>query len=59
MYKNKSAKYYIGQSKKIERKVKELITAIKIEQTYTKAEILELYFNSVYLKTYYYSINFS
>jgi len=48
MYKNKSAKYYIGQSKKINRKVKELITAIKIEQTYTKAEILELYFNSVY-----------
>ncbi|MBI45628.1 MAG: hypothetical protein CMG66_05650 [Candidatus Marinimicrobia bacterium] len=48
MYKNKSAKYYIGQSKKITRKIKELITAIKIEQTYTKAEILELYFNSVY-----------
>ena len=48
MYKNKSAKYYIGQSKKINRKVKELITAIKIEQTYTKGEILELYFNSVY-----------
>ena len=48
MYKNKSAKYYIGQSKKINRKIKELITAIKIEQTYTKGEILELYFNSVY-----------
>ena len=48
MYKNKSAKYYIGQSKKINRKIKELITAIKIEQTYTKSEILGLYLNSVY-----------
>ncbi len=48
MYTNKNAKYYIGQSKKITRKIKELITAIKIEQTYTKSEILELYFNSVY-----------
>ena len=48
MYTNKNAKYYIGQSKKIDRKLKELITAIKIEQTYTKSEILELYFNSVY-----------
>ncbi len=48
MYQNKGAKYYIGQSKKITRKVKELITAIKIEKTYTKSEILELYFNSVY-----------
>ena len=25
-----------------------MITAIKIEKTYTKSEILELYFNSVY-----------
>tara|TARA_Y100001970_G_scaffold31323_1_gene38871 strand:- start:3208 stop:5418 length:2211 start_codon:yes stop_codon:yes gene_type:complete len=48
MYNNNKAKYYIGQSKKITRKVKELITAIKIEQTYTKSEILELYLNSVY-----------
>ena len=32
----------------LNRKIKELITALKIEQTYTKAEILELYFNSVY-----------
>ena len=48
MYQNKEAKYYIGQSKKIIRKIKELITAIKIERAYTKSEILELYFNSVY-----------
>ena len=48
MYNNDEGKYYIGQSKKITRKIKELITAIKIEKTYTKSEILELYFNSVY-----------
>ena len=48
MYNNSKAKYYIGQSKKIDRKLKELITAIKIEKTYTKSEILELYLNSVY-----------
>ena len=48
MYNNKSAKHYIGSDKHIKRKIKEFITAIKIEQTYTKSEILELYFNSVY-----------
>jgi len=38
----------IGMERSITRKIKEFITAIKIEQTYTKSEILELYFNSVY-----------
>ena len=38
----------IGFKKTISRKIKELITAIKIEQTYTKSEILELYLNSIY-----------
>jgi len=38
----------IGFKKTINRKLKELITAIKIEQTYTKSEIMQLYFNSVY-----------
>ena len=38
----------IGFKKTITRKIKELITAIKIEQTYTKSEILELYLNSIY-----------
>ena len=38
----------IGFKKTITRKIKELITAIKIEQTYTKTEILELYLNSIY-----------
>ncbi|MGA1415256.1 MAG: transglycosylase domain-containing protein, partial [Candidatus Kapaibacteriota bacterium] len=32
----------------IRRKLKEAITAVKIEQTYTKKEILELYCNTVY-----------
>ncbi len=38
----------IGFKKTLIRKLKELITAIKIEQTYTKSEILELYLNSIY-----------
>ncbi|MBT5078762.1 MAG: PBP1A family penicillin-binding protein [Candidatus Marinimicrobia bacterium] len=38
----------IGFKKTITRKLKELITALNIEQAYTKAEIMELYFNSVY-----------
>ena len=38
----------IGMERSITRKIKEFITAIKIEQTYTKSEIMELYFNSVY-----------
>jgi len=38
----------IGHEKTIIRKIKEIILAIKIEQVYTKNEILEMYFNSVY-----------
>ena len=38
----------IGFKKTINRKLKEAITAINIEQTYTKSEIMEMYFNSVY-----------
>ena len=37
------------KDRSIIRKVKELITAFNIEQTYTKSEILELYLNSVFL----------
>ena len=48
MYNDLSKKYQIGSKKTIVRKLKEFITAIKIEQTYTKSEILELYLNSVY-----------
>jgi penicillin-binding protein 1A len=37
----------IGRAPTIERKVKEAITALKIEQAHTKDEILELYLNTV------------
>ncbi|MFQ6616026.1 MAG: penicillin-binding protein 1A, partial [Fidelibacterota bacterium] len=38
----------IGFRKTINRKLKEVITAIQIEKTYTKDEILEMYLNSVH-----------
>lgn len=37
----------IGRSRNINRKLKELITALKIESTFSKAEILEAYLNTV------------
>ncbi len=37
----------IGRSRNINRKLKEMITAIKIEATYSKTEILEAYLNTV------------
>ncbi len=38
----------IGFKKSIVRKIKEVITAVQIERTYTKDEILEMYLNSVH-----------
>ena len=38
----------IGHEKTVTRKIKEIVLAIKIEQIYTKNEILEMYLNSVY-----------
>ncbi len=38
----------IGFKKTISRKLKEVITAIQIERTYTKEEILEMYLNSIH-----------
>tara|TARA_Y100000590_G_scaffold190409_2_gene216726 strand:- start:41542 stop:43707 length:2166 start_codon:yes stop_codon:yes gene_type:complete len=38
----------IGFKKTITRKLKEIITAIQIEKTYTKEEILEMYINSIH-----------
>ncbi len=38
---------YLGLEKKISRKIKEWITAIQIERTYTKNEILEMYLNQM------------
>ncbi len=40
-------KLYFGSEKKIIRKIRELITSIQIEKTYTKPEILEMYLNKV------------
>jgi penicillin-binding protein 1A len=37
----------IGRSRNLNRKLKELITALKIESTYSKTEILEAYLNTV------------
>ncbi|MFC4932866.1 penicillin-binding protein 1A [Massilia sp. GCM10023247] len=37
----------IGRARSINRKLKELITALKIENTYSKTEILEAYLNTV------------
>ena len=37
----------IGRSRNVNRKLKEIITALKIESTYSKTEILETYLNTV------------
>ena len=38
----------IGFKKTIARKIKEMITAVQIERTYTKDEIIEMYLNSIH-----------
>ena len=38
----------IGFKKTISRKIKEMITAVQIERTYTKDEIIEMYLNSIH-----------
>ncbi|MDZ7289873.1 MAG: PBP1A family penicillin-binding protein [candidate division KSB1 bacterium] len=40
---------YLTPDKTVARKVREMLTAIQIERTYTKDEILEMYLNQVYL----------
>jgi len=40
---------FLTPERSISRKLRELLVAIRIEQTYTKNEILEFYFNQVYL----------
>lgn len=40
-------KLYFGPEKKIIRKLREMITTIQIEKTYTKPEILEMYLNKM------------
>jgi len=41
--------YNLGMEKHITRKIKEAILAVRLEQRYTKDEILEMYLNTVYL----------
>lgn len=40
---------FLTPERKLSRKIKEVMTAIRIEQTYTKDEIIEFYMNEVYL----------
>jgi penicillin-binding protein 1A len=40
---------YLTPDKTLARKIREMLTAIQIERTYTKDEILEMYLNQVYL----------
>lgn len=40
---------FLSPERKISRKIKEAMTAVRIEQTYTKREIMEFYMNEVYL----------
>jgi penicillin-binding protein 1A len=40
---------FLTPERSIKRKIKEVILAVKIEQTYTKEEIMEFYMNQVYL----------
>lgn len=40
---------FLTPERSLSRKIKEAMTAIRIEQTYTKEEILEFYMNEVYL----------
>jgi penicillin-binding protein 1A len=39
---------FLDRSQTLERKIKELLTAIKIERAYSKPEILEIYLNQYY-----------
>jgi len=40
---------YFTTEKTVTRKIRELLTAVQIERTYTKDEIMEMYLNQVYL----------
>ena len=47
---------YFTQEKSFIRKVAEMFMAFRLERTYTKDEILELYVNSIYFGDGYYGI---
>jgi penicillin-binding protein 1A len=46
----------IGRKKSIQRKLREMITAIEIERHYSKQEIIEMYLNTVFFGHSYYGI---
>lgn len=48
--------YYMGDDTP-SRKIAEMITAFKLEKSFTKREILELYFNVIYYGSGYYNIH--
>jgi len=50
---------YLDQSVTLERKIREAFTAIQIERTYTKEEILTLYSNTVHFGLGVYGIEFA
>jgi penicillin-binding protein 1A len=52
-------KLFIGQENTVCRKVREMATAIQIEQRYTKQEILEMYINTVYYGASAYGLDIS
>ena len=39
---------FLTQEKTLSRKIREILLSLKLEQIYTKDEILELYFNQIY-----------
>lgn len=47
---------YFPLDNTVERKIAEILTALKIEREYSKDEILELYFNLIYYGSGYYGI---
>ena len=49
--------FLLNSEKTYTRKLKEIILALKIEQTFTKREILELYLNKIYFGQHSYGIN--
>lgn len=47
---------YFSQEKKITRKIAELFMAFKMEQSFTKDQILEMYVNSIFFGNNYYCV---
>ncbi len=48
--------YFIGEDDVVNRKIAEILVAIDLEKKYSKDEILEIYFNTIYFGDGYYRI---